>query len=86
MKEEKYYIYDYETGTPIEVTKEQKEKHIHAMYLLWANVSIKGITPMPRTLMLYGTGGDFDIGNVRELFYKPEPFIHRPFEDETTSI
>jgi len=71
--EKQYFLYDYETGTPILVSKETKERHDNMMRRFHDEVMSK-IGNIKGTILLIGTGGELERGDIKELFYKPESF------------
>lgn len=71
MEREIYYIHDWESGWPIEVTKEQWEAH----KAIREHFRIKmGLHHVSKPI-IFGTAGDMEASqDLKQIFYNPEHF------------
>lgn len=87
QEETKYFIYDYESGWPYQVTKEQWERH-HAIRQHFAE-QMKRMCEDKQigTAIIYGTAGEFENGkDAYEIFNNPPNYsdVNRNIGEETT--
>lgn len=76
MEKEKYYIHDYESGWPFEVTKEQWERHMAIRAHFAEKMRIMAQDQQIGKVIIFGTAGEMDGHNktFQEMFYNPEKF------------
>lgn len=89
MERERYYIHDYESGWPIEVTKEQYERHMAIRAHFAAQMRRMCEDNNIGTVLIFGTAGEMDGHNrtFEEMFYNPQNFDlndNRNIWEETT--
>lgn len=89
MERERYYIYDYESGWPFEVTKEQYERHMAIRAHFAEQMRRLSEDNNLGTVLIFGTAGEMDCNNSNfmEIFNNPDKFNlndNRNIWEETT--
>lgn len=80
-EDQKYFIYDIETGYPTPVSKEVWERWRAGILQMWESARPK-LEGMGR-IIIFGTGGDIDGANDYEkLFMNPENYNLVKYEPE----
>lgn len=74
MEQEKYYLEDIESGDRIEVSKDQYDNYHRAFQACIPDAS--KIVGVRGPVILMGTGGDLDKGDLEQLFHTPEKFAN----------
>lgn len=68
----KYYLYDYESGWPYQVTKEVYEQHQAMKAEMSKRISEMCDPPLKGQILIFGTGGDFNCNDFNKVFYNPK--------------